>query len=477
MKVSKWFLTLFMIGGMTVPAVAKTHYGRYWLFIDSIEPAAGEPSRMLLWVALPPDHPGQKVQITGYDPMPTEIIEVSAGNRIAFWKLPLTAGDHPMSISYDLKVKSRPVSLKLKPDKIQPWDRESTEYLRFTRSEPWIELTPEIRTTAAHIVGEEINPLIQAKKVFDWVLASMMYEYPDISKRGVENSFYSKKGDCGEFSVVFVALCRSLGIPARTVTCVWFHGSGHQWAEILLPPYGWVPVDTSVAQMFVPGNSTLPENEKASFLKMVGMKKATPDDFFGQLYPNRLIVSVGNNLEVVSKSTGEQRIFRFIQPGAGAAFPPAIEFSGLQSSPAHAGFYVFGKGAKDRESAWKRAQKEMASMHLQAGRMEKAEAGLLLAVKDNPMNAEAWLNLGQIYLGTNDLDSAEAAFLKSLEGRSGSVTPIIHVWAHNLLGNVLDLKGKRAEAIEQYQKAIESGVDHSGAQEYATKYLETSFSL
>lgn len=50
----------------------------------------------------------------------------------------------------------------------------------------------------------------------------------------------------------FTAMCRALGIPART-TGGWqlFSGEfgGHFWAEFYLPNYGWVPVDTSFGQM------------------------------------------------------------------------------------------------------------------------------------------------------------------------------------------------------------------------------------
>ncbi len=58
-------------------------------------------------------------------------------------------------------------------------------------------------------------------------------------------------GDCGAQSLYFSALCRSIGIPART-SGGWQLVPGlegpHFWAEIYLPPYGWVPVDTTVAE-------------------------------------------------------------------------------------------------------------------------------------------------------------------------------------------------------------------------------------
>jgi len=59
-------------------------------------------------------------------------------------------------------------------------------------------------------------------------------------------------GDCGAQSMYFSALCRSLGIPART-TGGWQLFSGnfgdHFWAEFFLPNYGWLPVDPTAAEL------------------------------------------------------------------------------------------------------------------------------------------------------------------------------------------------------------------------------------
>ncbi len=64
-------------------------------------------------------------------------------------------------------------------------------------------------------------------------------------------------GDCGCQSMYFAALCRSIGIPARTTggkqmfqqMIIPGGYSDHFWGEFYLPNYGWVPVDTSIAQM------------------------------------------------------------------------------------------------------------------------------------------------------------------------------------------------------------------------------------
>jgi hypothetical protein len=52
--------------------------------------------------------------------------------------------------------------------------------------------------------------------------------------------------DCHTGSALFAALARARGIPARVVSGAVLYPiapSQHWWLEVLLPPYGWLPVD------------------------------------------------------------------------------------------------------------------------------------------------------------------------------------------------------------------------------------------
>ena len=240
MKASRLSLIIILILLFLTTCGKSGIKGRYWYFVDNIIAEGDEPIEIRLWLALPVEHRGQGVKIGTIFPEPVEIIQDSLnGNEIVFWQIQQPKEGQQLYFYYDFEVFPEEVNTNVDPMKIAPYETESAQYLRYTISEPWIEITPEIVETAAEIVGAETNPYFQARKIFHWVVDNMRYEYPDTSQRGVAKSFPKRKGDCGEYAWAFCALCRSVGIPARSITCIWMHiEGGHAWAEFLLPPFG-----------------------------------------------------------------------------------------------------------------------------------------------------------------------------------------------------------------------------------------------
>jgi transglutaminase-like putative cysteine protease len=116
---------------------------------------------------------------------------------------------------------------------------------------PHIVFSPELKQTVEQIVGAETNPLKKVRAIFHWIDANIKYhaeeEYCVIpSFAGACLSRH--KGDCGIQSMLFVAMCRAAGVPAR-----WQSGwetkrdsdSMHDWAEFYVEPWGWLPADPS----------------------------------------------------------------------------------------------------------------------------------------------------------------------------------------------------------------------------------------
>jgi tetratricopeptide (TPR) repeat protein len=455
-------------------AEAEMTAGRYWCFVDNVQ-VTGDAPEVRLWVALPLNYRGQKVEIGEIYPEPVKILEDPlGGNRIVFWRLQDFEGADEAYVYYDFTFAGELVSGEdIDPEKIEPYDEASPDYQRYMQSEQWIEVTDAIRAKAGEIVGDEVNPYRKAKKIFDWVVYNIRYEYPDAKSRGAAKSFARRSGDCGEFSVVFCALCRAAGVPARTVTAVWLTGGGHQWAEVLLPPYGWVPADTSVAAMFIPGG-TIPasEAEIQVFMDTRGIPEADADWLFGNLYPTRLIVSVGNNLLVKYPELGVGKVFRYLQPGIIQAVPPSYEYVDVSDKAACAGFYAFGEGRDDLAAARQRASADLGCAYAIAGEYAKAKEVLIAAVEAYPEAEEAWLYLGQIYLEQGKTDDALNAFYKALDGQAGSAKPVMDAQCHNYLGACYQQKGDLAAARDEFLWVINSGIDYEDSLAFAETHLD-----
>jgi tetratricopeptide (TPR) repeat protein len=447
---------------------------RYWYFVDNIE-VTGDAPEVRLWVALPVEHRGQLVEIGEIYPEPEAIIEDDLGKtKIVFWRQTDVEEGERLSFYYDFAYAGELVSgADIDPEEVEPYDEASPEYRRYTVSEPWIEVTDGIRARAREIVGDETNPYLKAHKIFDWVIYYVRYEFPDYESRGAAKSFARMSGDCGEFSFVFCALCRAEGIPARTVTCCWPFGGGHVWAEVLIPPYGWVPADTSVAAMFIPGGS-IPATEDSlhRFMEITGILEDDPEWLFGNLYPNRLIVSVGNNLQVKDPDLGVAKVFRILQPGGAGAYPLAQEYPGLSDKTVGAGAYVFGEGREDPAAGWEMASADLGYEYLLAGDYAKAEELCLVAVEAAPEAEAGWLWLGQAYYGQGKLDEAISALRKALDGKGGSIKPIMDVQARQYLGVCYQKKGELEAARDEFLWVMERGIDYEGSLTFAEERLD-----
>ncbi|MBN2494890.1 MAG: tetratricopeptide repeat protein [Deltaproteobacteria bacterium] len=456
--------------------------GRYWHFVDNIKWAKdaeeGKTPAVLLWIALPLNRPGQAVSVGAIEPPPTEIIEDSiGGNRVAFWRIEKPEENTSLKFTIDFEVTNQPVSVVVNPENLAPYDQESTLYQQYTRHEPWLDAMPEIAAQAKEIVGGESNPYRQAKLLFDWTVREMTYDYPDVEHRGVKNTFLKRKGDCGEFSHAFVAMARSLGIPSRLVFAVWYQGGGHAWSEIYLPPYGWMPVDTSAAQLIGNGLKGQQTEEKVQrFADTRGIPTRDPNWLFGNLYPNRLEVFVGENIVVKAEGEKEEKVFRFMQPGGSASYPTGIECRGLSKATVNAGFYLFDKEAKDEVLANSRAQEALALSFLSHGEYERALPGLLSAAEKKADKPDGWFQLGSAYFNLKRYAEAERYLKKSLDAKGGgSRQKTVHTWANILSGMVFDLRGERDKAIRSYQAAIDIGADHGGSMAMAKKFLTEPF--
>jgi transglutaminase-like putative cysteine protease len=144
----------------------------------------------------------------------------------------------------------------------------------------------EIKNLAARIVGAETNPYLKARRTFQWVYEHVpwasMREYSTVDCLP-HYAITQGHGDCGTEAMTFMALCRASGIPAR-----WESGwvtaptpDMHDWCEIYLAPYGWVPVDVCYGLV-----DSEVDREKWFYLGGIDAYRFAVNTGFGQpLYP------------------------------------------------------------------------------------------------------------------------------------------------------------------------------------------------
>ncbi len=168
---------------------------------------------------------------------------------------------------------------------------ERNEVLRrCLQSSNWVPTDGLIRHTAERILGRIKDPVAKGKAIYDWVVENADYDpgQPDLGPGNVGAMLDSGRlvGKSADISLLFVGLCRAIGLPARPVFGLrldysrLFGGLGvgaagadlsqaqHCRAEFYAPGYGWIPVDPSDVR-----KASLDERLSTSDPKRVVLKK------------------------------------------------------------------------------------------------------------------------------------------------------------------------------------------------------------
>jgi len=133
---------------------------------------------------------------------------------------------------------------------IEPYDTGSEIYRTYTSERfPHIVFTPEIVALSKEIVGDETDPLVKARLIFEWIGKNIPWasarEYSTISNIPMY-SVTNRYGDCGIKALLFITLCRHNGIPAKWQSGWFLYPENlnlHDWAEVYFEGIGWIPID------------------------------------------------------------------------------------------------------------------------------------------------------------------------------------------------------------------------------------------
>jgi len=206
----------------------------------------GETSKISFVVILPETIPGrQNILGIKYSQKPTRIFNKN-GNRYA--EFVFTRPGRQEKVEINIRAELLRYDLLTAREQAEKKRYEDTGLKDFLKHEKYIEKDhAEIQQIAESIDGHTQIEIV--KNIYNYVIDNMEYTTHNDKDWGAVKALQLKKGDCTEYSDLFVALCRAKNIPAMFAAgyTVRFGDISpkHNWAEVFLQDYGWVPFDPS----------------------------------------------------------------------------------------------------------------------------------------------------------------------------------------------------------------------------------------
>jgi transglutaminase-like putative cysteine protease len=216
----------------------------------------GNVKTLDIHLAIPHDRPNQEVEgEISYSPEYTDVVTDQWDQETAHLSRENMKPNERVNFEMKVNCTLYDVRYNIYPDQVGnlsevPQDIKD-KYL--ANNEKYQYNHPVIQDAVKKSLGkdETNNPYWMARKMFNYIIDNMYYEMvggwntaPAVLERG--------NGSCSEYTFVYIAMCRSVGIPARYVGSLVVRGDKasmddvfHRWVEIYLPNYGWVPVDPS----------------------------------------------------------------------------------------------------------------------------------------------------------------------------------------------------------------------------------------
>jgi hypothetical protein len=142
---------------------------------------------------------------------------------------------------------AREAAARLKAPWRLPWKGDALD--AYLRPEPLVQSDdPRIQAQARQILGRSRSPERFAEALVTWVYDALDKRIT-VSVPSAVEVLETKRGDCNEHTVLYVALARAAGLPARTAAgLVYVDGRFfyHAWPEVYLDD--WVAVDPTFGQ-------------------------------------------------------------------------------------------------------------------------------------------------------------------------------------------------------------------------------------
>ncbi len=242
------------------------------------------------WLAFPKDMERQKnIRLISSDPREHILASDNSPQRTVYLEK-RAEKDKPLSFTVNYELTSYGFFNRIDPDLVDQDAMDRKALLPFLiEREPHILFSESIKKLSHHIAGNEPNPYLKARRFFQWIRDNIPWAsareystFTNIPEYCIKNGW----GDCGIVTLTFMTLCRYNGIPAR-----WESGwtsdpvyrGMHDWCQIYIHPYGWIPVDVSLGMV-----DSDDETEKWFFFGNTDSYRIVCNSDFSQpLYPEK----------------------------------------------------------------------------------------------------------------------------------------------------------------------------------------------
>jgi transglutaminase-like putative cysteine protease len=272
------------------------------------------------WLTMPQEDRNQTVKDLKIDsPYPYRIEKDADGNSFVYVEV-----DNPpkeFKVVETFGITRREQRSGVDPKKTRPYTAEEQKRLaKYLGANANVIINDDIKKLAAEITGGEKNPVLAARKLYDWTLNNVDYwvKYPDkLKASGIGSTEYCLKnrtGNCTDFHSLWASLARASGIPTQIVYGSFFKKelagqdkdqSYHCWPEFYVPNEGWVPHDVAIADIFVGDFATTKDNDEKVRLTTgdgyKGADKAKVEYYFGNIDERRVTWSRGRDLTLTPK--------------------------------------------------------------------------------------------------------------------------------------------------------------------------------
>ena len=187
-------------------------------------------------------------------------IEPEAGienNSILFkWQSPI----NKVNFGYNTKVKTNNNIIKVKEKIKFPILDLPEELKQFTQPSEIIDSDDEdVMRFASGIAEGEDDLYVVVHKIAEWTKNNVKYNLSSLTEEVSQKASWvldNRQGVCDELTSLFIAMLRSLGVPAKFVAGVAYtndpsfseNWGSHGWAEVYFPGYGWIPFDVTYGQ-------------------------------------------------------------------------------------------------------------------------------------------------------------------------------------------------------------------------------------